>query len=519
MASLFTGLNTAMSGLMASQTALDITSQNISNANTPGYTRQTLNLISVGPDDGAYRIYDKESQVGNGVDSAGVTQSRDSFLDVSYRNANSVNSDWQGQSSAMTGIEDIFNEFTGSSSDTVSGLSGQMTSLLTSLQNYQNTPTDTTLPATVESSVDDITSTVRSDYNSLTDFENQQKSDLAVTINGDNTGGGVNQILNNIAQLNTQIASNETAGQQPNDLLDQRNQLLDQLSGDIDINVSEQQNGMVTVGLQNDSSHMLISADNTVTGLQLNSSQDAVYWNDGNPPSPANAATVNGGTVDGYLQIINGNGTNTGQYGGIGIAYLKQKLNDFATNFDQMLNGFAAEYKYPSAAYPSSSDPNPASTPDSVSSALVSYDPTQNAAATIAVSSGWRNDSDLFAENYTGSSMGNYLGDIIGRLNNTNDTGPVTLSSGNTYSGSIMDFADSFTGDIANSLNFMQGEANSSSTILENLNSQRQAISSVSIDEEGINIVKYQQSYDASAQLISTINQMLGTFINDIGQT
>jgi flagellar hook-associated protein 1 FlgK len=80
-----------------------------------------------------------------------------------------------------------------------------------------------------------------------------------------------------------------------------------------------------------------------------------------------------------------------------------------------------------------------------------------------------------------------------------------------------MDFADSFTGDIATTLSNVNGMAASTSTIVQNLNSQRQSISSVSLDEEGINIVKYQQAYDASARVITAIDEMLDTLITSTG--
>ena len=503
MASLFTGLNTARSGLMASQTALDITAQNISNANTPGYTRQMLNLTSVGPNTGGYRLMYNIDRVGNGVNYSGVTQSRDSFLDVRYRNANSEYSGWQGQSDALKSIEDIFNEFSGSKTDVSSGLSGQMTGLLNNLQEYQNTPTDTTLPAVIKSSVDTIAFTVRNDYSSLTDFKSQQMSDLAATVNGNNTGGGIVSQLGSIADLNKQIASYEITGQKANDLRDQRNVLLDQLSGELNINVTEQKNGMVTVGIASDNTHMLISDDNTVTGLKLNDTQDAVEWDvAGNP-----AAKVSGGTVDAYLQVINGDGSGTGTYGSQGIVYLKNKLNDFAVNFDQLINKFAAEDKA-----------LPPANPDTASTALVNYNPAGDAAATIDLSAGWKSDPSLFAENYTGSSIGNYVGELIGKLN---DSGTVTLNTGNdvpgpVFSGSILDFADSFTGDIATTVNHASSMASSTGSIVDNLDSQRKAISSVSTDEEGINIVKFQQSYNASARVITAINDMLDTLINSM---
>jgi flagellar hook-associated protein 1 FlgK len=219
------------------------------------------------------------------------------------------------------------------------------------------------------------------------------------------------------------------------------------------------------------------------------------------------AAKVSGGTVDAYLQVINGDGSGTGTYGSQGIAYLKNKLNDFAVNFDKMLNGFAAEYQSPVPA-----------NPDNASTALVNYNPAGDAAATIDLSSEWKSSAALFANNYTGSSIGNYVGELIGKLN---DSGTVTLNTGNAvpgpaFPGSILDFADSFTGDIATTVNHASSMASSTGAIVDNFDSQRKAISSVSTDEEGINIVKFQQSYNASARVITAINDMLNTLINSM---
>ena len=509
MASLFSGLNNARSGLMASQTALDIAAQNISNASTPGYSRQTLNLTSAGPDIGAYRFTQTQTLVGYGVNYKSVSQSRDSFLDVRYRDALTENSDWQGQSDAQTQIEDIFNEFSSSSSGTLTGLSGQMTSLSKSLLQYQNNPNDTTMPTTIKSAVDTILFTVRNDYKNLADFAAQEKGDLSITIEGDKTGGGINSILGNIADLNKQIAGYEIVGQKANDLRDQRNTLLDTLSSYADIDVTEQSNGMVAVGLKNDSRHMLVSTDNAVTKLQLNSAKDGVYWADGNTDGTtpaANLATINGGTVDAYLQVINGDGSGTGKYGGTGIAYFTNKLNTFAKGFDNMLNTFAAEYQ----------TITPPTTVDTASSALVhigDLDPA-NPAADITISDGWQIDADLFKKNYTGSSIGNYAGELI---NTIKQNGTVKLTDDIRYSGSILDFSDSFTSDIATALNHTQGMADSTSSIVSNIDAQRKSISSVSIDEEAINIIRFQQSYNASARVITAIDEMIDKLINGTG--
>jgi flagellar hook-associated protein 1 FlgK len=95
---------------------------------------------------------------------------------------------------------------------------------------------------------------------------------------------------------------------------------------------------------------------------------------------------------------------------------------------------------------------------------------------------------------------------------------PTSTDSTATYSGSLSNFADTFTSDIATAVNNVSEKATSSQTSLDNIDEERQSISSVSTDDEGVNIIKYQQAYDANARVITTIDQMLQTLITSTGE-
>lgn len=493
MPSTFSGLNAARSGLNASQTSLDITSQNIANANTTGYTRQVLSTASMGPGTGAYRMLNPNPQAGGGVDIIGISQIRNSFLDLRYRNQNSVNSDWQQTSTSLGEIETIVNEFASDSSDNLKGVSGQLKNLIDNLQSYSNTPDDANLPTTIKSSFDTLCQTIRTDYSKLQELEAQDKQDLSITVSGSNGKGGINGILDSITSLNRQIASYEITGQAANDLRDQRNVLLDQLSGYVDINVTEQSNGMVTVKLQNDSTHMLVDSTNTASYLELNSSSTKLQW-----ASDHSAATIGGGSVNGYLKTINGDGTGSGAYGNVGIQAMYKKMDDFANTLVSIVNGLATAN----------------------GGAALLQTTGSSAAASVDLSAAWKGDNSLFAKNYTGADRGTYVMSYKNALNTqslSTMTGYTLPASASIFNGSLLDYGDTVSMDIANQVSYTNQMAKASKTQLNDLDSQRKSISSVSIDEEGINIVKYTQSYNAAARVITAVDQMLDKLINGTG--
>lgn len=531
MSSLFSGLNTAKSGLIEGQTAISVAAHNIANANTEGYTRETLSLLAVSADSGGYRYRQSGARVGNGVRDGGVTQSRDQFLDMRYRNANSAYSDYATQNAGYTAIENIFNEFTSTSSEEneVYGLSGQLSTLLSDLQKFSSSSDTQPLPAAVQAAAQNICATIRGDYSSLVQFRDEETGYLSDMITGGTSGkvnsGGINAILDNISTLNTAIADYEVTGQTANDLRDSRNQLLDQLSGYMDINVTENPDGSVQVGLQHDGT-MLIDSQNRVTRLavSVDSGTKAVSIVTEDTSAPVH---VEGGQIDAYLHVLNGDGSGTGSYGNDGIPYFLHQINAYAGVFRDVLNATAT-------VNGTTGQPE-----------LISYDSAadaDNIAATINISADWQENRDLFQteyESYRGTAGGTdvtiaaYAAQFVTNLQSASiselhASGVVSGDAGSgVYSqiseglrtGSVADFADSFTNDVAYAAGNTQKNAQTAQTTLKDVDTQRQSVSSVSTDEEIINMLKYQQAYNASARVITVIDTMLDKLINGTGAT
>ncbi|MFT9077408.1 flagellar hook-associated protein FlgK [Ethanoligenens sp.] len=536
MASLNTGLNTALSGLSASQTALAVTAHNISNAATTGYTRQQVNLQSLNVNTGEYQWKPVTAYVGTGVDSSKVTQARDSFLDVGYRAVNSQYSDYQQRTDDLSQVEDIFNEVSASGDDNLAGLSGQLNALVNDIGSSQSPTAASSMAGNIQNDVSNLTTKIRTDYNSLLNVQSREQNNLSIVVNGgtNSTNGGVNDILSSISTLNKQIVSMEVGGQPANDLRDKRNTLLDTLSGELDISAVEQSDGSVTVQLDSDvgtaANAMLVDSNNVVhkitvdtngpadsTGLATtvvtwdgsdinnqNSTYAASVTTGGTTTWTGKTLTVGGGSVNGYLAILNGNGSGTGDYGDVGVNYLKNRLNDFARSFADIMNTAASDTSVNAGAGGATLIDTP-----------WTGDSSKDPAATIDLSSAWKANNTLFYDNYNSSAAGSSIGGYAQAFTNALSGDQVSVyNSGTLYaSGSLTKYAATFSNDVASVVSHNTTQAGTFETQKDDLDKQRQAVSSVSIDEETVNLMKYQQMYGASARVITTINDMMNTLL------
>ena len=234
------GLQTALSGLVAEQTALDTTGNNIANANTEGYSRETVLLepnaplpipaISTQTGEGA--------QLGTGVDAAAITRIRNDYLDVQYRAQNSALS---GASTRAEVLEQAQNAFGEPSSG---GLASQLSTFWTAWNSLADAPASEEAKQGVVAAGEQLADTfneLSAQLSGISRTAGEQYKALA------GAGGEVENYANQIAQLNGQIKLAEESGQQPNEMLDRRDLLLDKLSSLAQVTVSEQPDHSDTV--------------------------------------------------------------------------------------------------------------------------------------------------------------------------------------------------------------------------------------------------------------------------------
>ena len=234
------GLQTALSGLIAEQAALDVTGNNIANSDTEGYSRETAVLQTNEPIviPAISPLTGEGAQLGTGVSVATITRVRNIYLDAQYRTQNSALSEASTQSEELTQAQAAFNE------PSSSGLASRISAFWSAWSELANAPTSVEAKQGVVAAGESLANTFHELSAQLTTISNQAGEQYAALTG---PSGEVQNDANQIAQLNGQIKLAEQAGQKPNEMLDRRDLLLDKLSSLAQVTVSEQPDGTDTV--------------------------------------------------------------------------------------------------------------------------------------------------------------------------------------------------------------------------------------------------------------------------------
>ncbi|MGO0121824.1 flagellar hook-associated protein FlgK [Desulfothermobacter acidiphilus] len=288
MISTFLGLETTLRALMATQRSMETASHNIANASTPGYSRQRVELAA----SSAYTIPSvmrpgMPGQLGTGVDIAEIKRVREEFLDRQWREENSRLGSWEAQRDALQKVELILNE------PSPNGLGAALTSFFNSWQELSKNPESLAVRTAVIEEGKTLCETIRHLYDELQAL--QEDLDYRLKVGVDE----VNTLAQQIADLNQQIARSRAVGDNPNDLLDQRDLLLDKLSKWTDFTVQEQPDGQVTV---------LVGGQQLVNGSSYNSWQvvnGRVEWTPASPTSTTTPVDFQTGQLKGLLEVKN----------------------------------------------------------------------------------------------------------------------------------------------------------------------------------------------------------------------
>jgi flagellar hook-associated protein 1 FlgK len=234
------GLQTALSGLVAEQAALDVTGNNIANSDTEGYSRQRAVLQTNEPIviPAISPLTGRGAQLGTGVSVATITRVRNIYLDAQYRTQSSALSEASTQSEELGQAQAAFNE------PSSSGLASQMSTFWSAWSELANAPTSLPAKQGVVAAGVALANTFHELSAQLATISNQAEGQYAALTG---PSGEVQSDANQIAQLNGQIKLAEEAGQKPNEMLDRRDLLLDKLSSFAQVNVSEQPDGTDTV--------------------------------------------------------------------------------------------------------------------------------------------------------------------------------------------------------------------------------------------------------------------------------
>ncbi len=236
MSSAFFGLDTALRALRTQQTLVDIANQNVANANTEGYSRQVASLRATAPfPTPAFNALGTAGQLGTGVEVVDVSRVRDTFVDYQMRNQLTAQGAWNGEADAMKQVEAIFNEPSGS------GLGAVLNKFWSGWQEVANSPSDKAVRANIIEQARAVVEAFRRMSSQLKTLQSDLDSQVALTVTD------VNSLAHRIANINTQIARVETSGMKANDLRDQRDKMLDDLSKLVKVNYAEASDSQLTV--------------------------------------------------------------------------------------------------------------------------------------------------------------------------------------------------------------------------------------------------------------------------------
>ena len=302
MPSTFFGLSIGTSGLYTYQAGITTTAHNISNIETKGYTRQVLNQQA----SDAIRVNGSYGMVGTGVTATGISQARDAYYDLKYRNNSTVSGEYQAKSYYMTEIQNYFNEIS------LQGFTTSYNSFFDNLQELSKNPSSNTIRTQIVDYAKNLTEYFNGMANSLTSI--QQECNFEVK----NQVDRINSLGQQIAQVTKQINALESSGGSANDLRDQRNLLIDDLSGIVNVSVSEnvvgQNVGVTSFTIKIEGQTLVDGGDyNTLKVVprdaKVNQNDaDGLYdiqWDNGNDFAFQNSASK--GYLNSLLQVRDGN--------------------------------------------------------------------------------------------------------------------------------------------------------------------------------------------------------------------
>lgn len=466
--SLASALEIGKSGLKIYQVATEVTSENIANVNTPGYSRQRVILEDAPPSTA------NGFPLGTGVKISSVERYYDSLLQRQLVNAGTTSGYDTKKSEVLQQIEPIFNEVA------QDGLGAAITDFFNSWQDLSLNPTGNAERLAVLSSAQVMTDQFHYASRTLNDAASAQNDSVKPVADS------VNSILANIAQLNGQIKVTEQVSGNANEMRDQRDYLIRQLSENMAVTYTENSDGSTDVSYTDTTgTYALVTGTNAAT-LSITTSGTLP---DGSTPRNVVQVTPAGGGATTTIAPT------TGTLGAI-MVMRDTTIPAYLDDVNELASTIVAEVN---AQHVNGFDLNGNAGGDF-------FDAAGTTASTVAVAI---SDPNLVAASQNSTSRGDNSNAVaLARLVNA-----TTMSSGTT---TFSNYYDGLVAKIGLDVNSAQSVVSQDNAFMKQLNTLRDSSSGVSLDEELTDLIKYQRSYQASAKLITTVDSMLETLVNMI---
>jgi len=496
MGSTFSIYSVAYSGMYVNQAALTATSTNLANVDTTGASR-----VRVASTEKNTALASGTS-TGTGASVASITRARDQYLDSTYRIQNAKNTYLSVKSGNLEYMDTILSEFAASStSDATAGTSGVQQAINDFFDAWETLSTDSSTESTREA----VTETGTSLVSMLTDIDEELQELQADAVQGVKDGvDSLNDLASQVAKLNKQITQAESGGSEASYLRDQRDVLLDEMSGLADVSVTEANNTLqVTLGgvtlVNGATTHTLsVVGDGTLDHPLTIKSEDF-----------ACQVKIQSGSVGAYLSDTDQTGYETIDASTIpynltteatsSISTMRQSLNDLITTLATALNG----------VHSSGVDLNGNAGLDF----FTAIDDSQPMSITnIQVNPELVADADKVVAAASDADGDNTIAEEICSL--ATDT---TYYQSNGLALDITGFYAAVTSWLGTAGDTAASSYNAQTTLTTQVDNQRQSVFSISTDEEMSNLIIYQNAYAANARVMSTIDELLAGLIEDLG--
>jgi len=564
--SIFSIFDIGVRGLYAQKTALNVTGQNISNANTENYVRQRADLRESEPVDGA------PGQLGTGVKVQEIIRIKNEFTDFQLRNQTSTHGYLDTKNDIYQQLENVFNE----PSD--NGLNSMMANFYESLNTLQENPHSRTARSMVVSQAEALASMFNDTMEKLTELKSNLDQNITYNVSE------INAITDEIATLNDQILKAEVGGNQnANDLRNRRDALINDLSEYGDLFINENDNGQLqvqlgdqmlvtgvystelstennsdnTLDIVTETGHRLIVRNGSLKGLTEMRDEVIERYSDNidelansmikeindvhvagvglTDPTDANVRLfqnvtsensvssptailrdagldfdITGGSFT--LSLYDGNGALTSE-NSITINPFSQTLTDVANSINAVAglsasvtsdNRLSISVTNPTSQFSFLSDSTGAGdTSGFLSSIGLNTFFKGSDASSIAVSDTIANDPNKIS---TGKTLAPH--------DNTNVLEIIATRDQVTTDGATFEnYYSSMIGDLGVERQENTSRQETQELIIKTLEERQQAESGVSFDEEAVNLLKYQRGYQACAKFINVIDTLIETLI------
>jgi flagellar hook-associated protein 1 FlgK len=473
MLGLFGTLSLGAQALQTQNQGIEVAGQNIANANNPAYARQRLNVQSTSQYSGALGMQ------GTGITSVGIQQLRDSLLDSQISGEQSVTGSLNSQQTALQNAEaalgtqlnqltsgSVGSSATGSVGDTHS-ISAGLSDLFGSFQALSNDPTSVSARGDVIAKA----TAVAGQFNQVQSQLNNVNQQLNQSVSDDTQSA--NNLLSDIAGLNDKIISAEAANPgSANDLRDLRQQKIEAVSQLVKVDSTQDANGAVDLSVGGVA--MVTGGKLSDTLQTFDSGGGKLLVRDANGGA---TLTINGGSIHGMIDARDG-----------AIAKLQTNVNSLAASLITEVN------KVHATGY-------------NLSGATGNNFFSGTGAGDIQVNAAIAANPSLIQASGDPAAVGNNATALkLGQLGAVQVASLGNQTFGGQFSGTVA--------DLGNALSTVNAQIGDQGVVSQMLQTQRDSVSGVSLDEEMTNLTKYQKAYQASARLINTVDQMLDTMLS-----